>query len=111
MVITSGAPPPFDISTFIPKSPFIPPGLCDAERINPPSALYFFIIFEIAGVGATKSRPTTKTFLIPFATRIFIILPRTSFPGYLPSPPTTQLSSLSPLFFLTVIEACTKFSR
>ena len=56
-VTASGAGPPFSQLNFIPKSPFGPPGLCDAVRTIPPNVLYFRIIVDTAGVESTPFCP------------------------------------------------------
>ena len=67
-----GICPPLSFEYLIPKSPFSPPGLCDAERIKPPFSLFFLIITEPAGVDTNPFCATTS-FFTPFAAESLII--------------------------------------
>ena len=49
--------PPDEVAYLMPKSPFLPPGLCEADNTNPPSSLFFKIICEPAGVETIPSFP------------------------------------------------------
>lgn len=57
-VTFSGAGPPLDTLYLIPKSLSGPPGLWLAVRRIPPSALYFRITLDAAGVDRIESWPT-----------------------------------------------------
>lgn len=86
----SGAGPPFDTLYLIPKSLFGPPGLCEAVKRIPPSALYFLMILDAAGVERIESFPTIN-FATPFADTILRIVWTVSGEKNRPSPPITYV--------------------
>jgi len=51
--------PPFEMLYLRPKSSFIPPALCEAVSISPPSILYLRMMCEVAGVDRTQFCPIT----------------------------------------------------
>ena len=87
-VTLSGADPPFETLYLIPKSLSGPPGLWLAVSRIPPSALYFLMILEAAGVDRMASFPTIN-FATPLADPILRIVCTVSGEKYRPSPPMT----------------------
>jgi hypothetical protein len=90
LVTPSGAGPPLDTLYLMPKSAFGPPGLWLAVKRIPPSALYFLMMFDAAGVDKMESFPTIN-FATPFADPILRIVWTVSGEKKRPSPPITSV--------------------